>query len=63
MTDRTCGVSVTVNEHCARCAAASTAVHATAVVPTLKELPDVGVQVTVTGDAPPVTVAGGYVTG
>jgi len=28
----------------------------------LNELPDAGVQVVVTGDAPPVTVAGGYVT-
>ena len=37
--------------------------HDTAVVPTLKEVPDAGVQVIVTGDAPPVTVAGGYVTG
>jgi hypothetical protein len=37
-------------------------VHDTAVVPTVKEVPDAGVQVIDTGDAPPVTVAGGYVT-
>ncbi len=55
------GVSVTVNEHCACREAASTAVHETAVVPTLNELPDAGVQVVVTGVAPPVTVGGGYV--
>jgi hypothetical protein len=56
------GVRVTVNEHCACRDAASIAVHATAVVPTLNEVPDAGVQVIDTGDAPPVTVAGGYVT-
>ena len=37
--------------------------HATAVVPTLNEVPDAGVHVVVTGEAPPVTVAAGYVTG
>ena len=53
---------MTVKEHCAWRDAASTAVHDTAVVPTLNELPDAGVQVVVTGDVPPVAVAGGYVT-
>jgi len=33
----------------------------TAVVPTLKDVPDAGVHVVVTGEAPPVTVGGGYV--
>src|SRR5262245_12723454 len=56
------GVEVTVNEHCACREVASTALHETAVVPTLNELPDAGVQVVVTGDVPPLTVAGGYVT-
>ena len=53
------GVNVTLNEHWACRDAASTAVHDTAVVPTLNGLPDAGVHVTVTGVAPPVTVAGG----
>ena len=55
----TSGVNVTENEHCACRDAASTAVHDTAVVPTLNVLPEAGVHVTVTGDVPPVTVAGG----
>ena len=57
------GVNVTVNEHCAWRDAASAAVQDTAVVPTLNELPEAGVHVVVTGEAPPLTVAGGYVTG
>ena len=38
------------------------AVQDTVVVPTLNVLPDAGVHVLFTGEAPPVTVGGGYVT-
>jgi hypothetical protein len=54
-----CDVSVTLNAHCACRELASTAVQDTAVVPTLNELPEGGVHVTVIGDVPPLTVAGG----
>jgi hypothetical protein len=57
------GVSVTEKEHCAWRAIASTALHATAVEPTVKGAPEPGVHVTFTGAAPPVTTGAGYVTG
>jgi hypothetical protein len=57
------GVSVTEKEHCACRDFASTAVHATPVVPTVKGAPEPGVHVTFTGAAPPVTTGAGYVTG
>src|SRR4051812_36277398 len=62
VTPSSSGVSVTVNAHCACRDNASTPVHGTAVVPTLNEEPEPGVQVTFTGAAPPVTVGSGYET-
>ena len=56
------GVSVTVKEHWAGRDIASTALHATGVVPAVKGEPDPGVHVTFTGAAPPVTTGAAYVT-
>jgi hypothetical protein len=52
-----------VKEHWAGRDIASTALHATGVVPAVKGEPDPGVHVTFTGAAPPVTTGAGYVTG
>ena len=55
--------NVTLNEHVASRESASRATQATGVVPSENVDSDAGVQVTVTGFVPLVTVGAGYVTG